>query len=853
MALPLVSVSAFSPGPASAAPPTCQPGAPAPVDPYPGTTAAATNFESGNLTPFTVFTAGTGSVSVSSTSSHSPSCAAFLHATTDGGSIAKMSVGLTPTMKEVYADGWFNIAKEGVSGNDVPYFRFFSGGIRYLDVFRHNISSDLVLRITGATGFTYITVVPTVALNSWHHLVVHVVPNGAATGVQIWWDEKSVYANSGVNISAQRVDTVQLGAEHDQQMGDIYADDVIINSGAETPAPVPGPLPGPTPTPTPSPAPNPTPPPGTGPGDWTEKLVAGGDVNGDGIPDLVQRQADGTLWFFAGDGTGKFVGGQRIGDFGWQIYDQIVGVGDYNGDGRPDLVCRNLDGSLWLYAGTGRVDATSKGFAGGVKIGNFGWNMFDTLLGVGDFDGNGLSDLVARKPDGTLWLYSGAGNGLPGTARQIDFGWSIFDKLVAIRDFNGDGTSDLVGRKPDGTLWFYANTGAARLVNGQQIGTGWNIYGDIIGVGDANKDGRPDMVARQSDGSGFFYAGTGTAGGGYLAPPARIGAFGWQAFNMLVNVHDFNGDAKDDLLARKPDGTLWFYPGTGAGGYGPAVKIGNFGWDGFDALVGAGDVDGDGKNDLIARSPDGSLWLYPGTGAVNATSTGYGLPVKIGNFGWNSFNALVGVGDVNGDGKNDLAARKPDGSLWLYPGTGAVNATSTGYGLPVKIGNFGWNSFNALVGVGDVNGDGKNDLAARKPDGSLWLYPGTGAVNATSTGYGLPVKIGAFGWDTFDIMTGVGDFNGDGHNDLVARKPDGTLWYYQGTGRVDATSGGYKAAVKIGYFGWNSFDSLLGSGDLNGDGHPDLVARKPDGTLWTYPGTGLPSEGYLGRTPAGTF
>lgn len=790
LALPLVGVAVFSPGPASAAPPTCQPGAPAPVDPYPGTTVAATNFESGTLSPFTPFTSGTGTVAVSSDLAHSPACSAHLHATTDNASIANMSVGLTAGMREAYADGWFNITKEGLAGNDVPYFRFFSGGIRFVDVFRHNVTNDLVLRVTGAQGFVYTTLVSTVTLGSWHHLVMHVVPNGAATGVQIWWDGKSVFAQT-VNISATTFDRLQLGAEHDQQMGDIYADDVVINSGAQTPGPVPGPLP------TPSPAPNPNPTPGTGPGDWKEKLVAGGDVNGDGLPDVVQRQSDGTLWFFPGDGAGHFGAGQRIGDFGWQVFDQIVGVGDYNGDGRPDLVCRNLDGSLWLYAGTGRVDATSKGFAGGVKIGNFGWNMFDTLLGVGDFDGNGLSDLVARKPDGTLWLYSGAGNGLPGTARQIDFGWSIFDKLVAIRDFNGDGTSDLVGRKPDGTLWFYANTGAARLVNGQQIGTGWNIYGDIIGVGDANKDGRADMVARQSDGSGFFYAGTGTAGGGYLAPPAKIGAFGWQAFNMLVNVRDFNGDSKDDLLARKPDGTLWFYPGTGAGGYGPSVKIGNFGWDSFDALVGAGDVDGDGKNDVIARSPAGSLWFYPGTGAVNATSTGYGLPVKIGNFGWNSFNALAGVGDVNGDGKNDLAARKPDGSLWLYPGTGAVNATSTGYGLPVKI--------------------------------------------------------GAFGWDAFDIMTGVGDFNGDGHNDLVARKPEGTLWYYQGTGRVDATSGGYKPAVKIGYFGWNSFDALLGSGDLNSDGHPDLVARKPDGTLWTYPGTGLPSEGYLGRTPAGTF
>ena len=74
-----------------------------------------------------------------------------------------------------------------------------------------------------------------------------------------------------------------------------------------------------------------------------------------------------------------------------------------------------------------------------------------------------------------------------------------------------------------------------------------------------------------------------------------------------------------------------------------------------------------------------------------------------------------------------------------------------------------------------------------------------------------------------------------------------------GTGQVNAGSNGYGAAVKIGNFGWNAFNPLVGAGDLNGDGKNDLAARKSDGTLWSYPGTGIPNEGYLGRTPAGNF
>ncbi|WP_427133299.1 hypothetical protein [Pseudarthrobacter sp. S9] len=154
-----------------------------------------------------------------------------------------MTVGLTAGMTEAFADGWFNIASEGPAGNNVPYFRFFSGGVRILDVFRQNISHELVLRTASPAGFVYTTLKPNIPNNTWHRLVMHVVPNGSETRVQIWWDTRSVYASNTVNVSAVTADTVQLGSEHDQQMGDVYVDDVIINSNSGTPAPVPGDLP----------------------------------------------------------------------------------------------------------------------------------------------------------------------------------------------------------------------------------------------------------------------------------------------------------------------------------------------------------------------------------------------------------------------------------------------------------------------------------------------------------------------------------------------------------------------------------------------------------------------------------
>ena len=393
---------------------------------------------------------------------------------------------------------------------------------------------------------------------------------------------------------------------------------------------------------------------------------------------------------------------------------------------------------------------------------------------------------LARRPDGVLVLYPGNGTGRPGSPRAIDFGWQIFDRLIALQDFDGNGTNDLAGRRPDGTLWFYANSGKATFSGGRQIGTGWQIYDNIVGIGDADGDRQADFVGRQPDGATYFYPGTAMRDQGYKGA-RKIGDFGWDTFNSLTATKDVNGDGIDDLLARTPEGSLWFYPGNRRGAYAAPTKIGKFGWEIFDALTSIGDFNGDGKNDLLARKPDGTLWLYPGTGRVDATSSGYAAPLRIGDFGWDAFTTLTSPGDMNSDGKPDLLARKADGSLWMYAGTGRVDGTNKGYVGGKKIGDFGWEVFDQLFGVGDYNSDGKNDVIARMPDGTLWLYPG------------------------------------DGVGRLAGSKRVGT--------------------------GWNIFDTLLGAGKLDVDNFADLVGRQPDGSLWAYSGTGMqPNEGYLGRT-----
>jgi hypothetical protein len=253
-----------------------------------------------------------------------------------------------------------------------------------------------------------------------------------------------------------------------------------------------------------------------------------------------------------------------------------------------------------------------------------------------------------------------------------------------------------------------------------------------------NGDWNNDVLARvAASGDLRLYAGDGR---GKLRAPVRIGT-GWQVMDLFDTAGDLNGDGALDVIAReKATGYLWLYPGNGRGAFKARVRIGT-GWGVMNAVFGAGDFNGDGRDDVIARQKsNGWLWLYPGNG-----KGGFSPRVRIGtSSGWNGMNALVGAGDLNGDGKADVIARqKSNGWLWLYPGNG-----KGGFSSRVRIGtSSGWNGMNALVGPGDLNGDRHADLLARNAKtGELWLYPGNG-----KGGFGTRVKVGTT-WKSLDSL-----------------------------------------------------------------------------------------------------
>jgi hypothetical protein len=206
---------------------TCEP---SPSNTFSGSTVLDTSFETSGFCGLVAKVGGDGTATISTSLKKTGTKSAKLHVTDTSGSLATLSMPFTTTTKTAYADGWFNITTAGLTGSNVPYFRFFSGSTRIADVYRYNNNGQLWLRVTSPTGsFVYTKLTSgSVSMNAWHRVGMRVTTNGSRSTIQVWLDNSLKYSSSSVNINATTLSKVQLGAEHTRQKGDEYIDDVII-------------------------------------------------------------------------------------------------------------------------------------------------------------------------------------------------------------------------------------------------------------------------------------------------------------------------------------------------------------------------------------------------------------------------------------------------------------------------------------------------------------------------------------------------------------------------------------------------------------------------------------------------
>jgi alpha-tubulin suppressor-like RCC1 family protein len=280
-------------------------------------------------------------------------------------------------------------------------------------------------------------------------------------------------------------------------------------------------------------------------------------------------------------------------------------------------------------------------------------------------------------------------------------------------------------------------------------------------------------------------------------------------FNKILRTAgDLNADGKSDLLVQSSTGvtTAWLMNGTTIASSVDLIGAGS-GW----SISHIADFNGDGRADILWRHTDGrvAMWLMNGT-----TLTGGAGLIGAGS-GW----SVTHVADFNGDGKADILWRNVDGSvaMWLMDGT-----TLTG-GTGLLGSGSGW----SVTHVADFNGDGKADILYGHTDGriAMWLMDGT----ALTSGAGL-LGPGS-GWS----VTHTGDFDGDGKADILYRNTDGriAMWLMNGT---NLTAG-------EGLLGAGSGWSITHVADFSGDGKTDILYGHTDGriAMWLMNGIGLTS------------
>ena len=345
--------------------------------------------------------------------------------------------------------------------------------------------------------------------------------------------------------------------------------------------------------------------------------------------DLVGRASNGAWWVGESDGASSFTNqyGTR---WSTNVTWEHVMVGDFNGDGVDDIVGRvSHNGDWWVGLSNGDGTFTN------TKWTRWSTNVTWEHVMVGDFNGDGMDDLIGRvQSNGDWWIGSSTGTGFT-NAKWTRWSTGVTWTDVMVGDFNGDGRDDLIGRvQSNGDWWIGSSTGTG-FTNAKWTRWSTNVDWRDVMVGDFNGDGRDDIIGRVSH-NGDWWIGSST---GTEFANAKWTRWSTGVTWTDVMVGDFNGDGCDDLVGRvQSNGDWWVASSTGVGFTNAKWTRWSTNVDWLDVMV--GDFNGDGADDLVGRvSHNGDWWIgsSTGTGFSNTKWTRWSATagwdhVMVGNF-----------------------------------------------------------------------------------------------------------------------------------------------------------------------------------------------------------------------------
>ena len=286
----------------------------------------------------------------------------------------------------------------------------------------------------------------------------------------------------------------------------------------------------------------------------------------------------------------------------------------------------------------------------------------------------------------------------------------------------------------------------------------------------------------------------------------------------------FNSIPKLDLLFQNTDGSLalWQTDGQGVNAYGTSLPSPGSLW----SLVGTGGFFTGDTGDYVFQNQDGNVALWQVNGEHLTQGTVIANP--------SAAFQVRGTGDFFGDGKNDtILLQGQDGSIALWQTNGGTITTA------------GFAKFNGsqanpgpawqIKGAADFSGDGNSDIVLQNQDGSvaIWNMTGTTVASAGVVMSGTAVANPGPTWR----VAGTGDFYDDGKSDLLLQNQDGSVAIWEiGNGETITQSGLVQFNGTTAQPG--PTQHIVGTGDFNNDGHTDIVFRDDTGAISTWEMTG---------------
>ena len=504
---------------------------------------------------------------------------------------------------------------------------------------------------------------------------------------------------------------------------------------------------------------------GTGIATWNQVMgemsyphkFAVDDLSGDGKADLVavESQPNGKYRYMLGTSNGSGIGSwsQVMSEM---AYAEFMDLGDLSGDGKADVLSveNQGNGKFRFMLGT----SNGAGIASWSQV--MGEMSGPYFLNLGDFSGDGKADIVSVESEGNgkyrYMLGKSNGTGVASWGSVMSgMGLPVRSDLG---DLTGDGKADIVSVETEATGSYNYRLGissGAGVSNWNQI-VSWMRTPRATAVGDVGGDGKADIVSVESEGNGKYRFKFGFSGASGIVSNWKSVMSGMGLPNAFA-VHDFSGDGKADIVAVEPEGNgKYRYMLGKSNGTGVASWNSILSGMSLPTRMDLGDFNGDGKADIVAFEPDGSGKYR----IMRGLSNGSGISSWGQVLGGLSYPRKAAVDDVTGDGKADIVSVESEGNgKYRY-----MLGKSSGSGISSWSSILSGMAYAEFLDLGDFSGDGKADvLSVENQGGGTFRF-----MLGTSNGAGIGSWSQVMGGMAGPYFFHAGDLNADGKADIVS-------------------------------------------------------------------------------------